>query len=253
MAELPEAVLGLEVLESEPAEGEIEPVVTYIFLNGGDIVDSQTVRDGEIVTAPPAPEGPEGQAFSGWYIGEEPLFKEGETAIASASRDVLYVYVEAVFEDVVDSAEQPEEQPAPAEEGHPEEPAAPAEEGHPEEPAAPKDDEHAEEQIPSGEETGQSAETEGEVSDSEGTEDGEAPAAVPGLVYTGEAQPLVAGGRNAVFSLDSESYSPEIPTATNAGEYIVHYMTEEDPEPRSLAVVISKADVVLIAPTASID
>ncbi len=51
------------------------------------------------------------------------------------------------------------------------------------------------------------------------------------LTYTGEAQELVTAGESVggeiLYSLDGEEYSTEIPTAADAGEYIVYWKIEE--------------------------
>jgi hypothetical protein len=80
------------------------------------------------------------------------------------------------------------------------------------------------------------------------------PAAKTGLTYTGAAQALVAAGSGVTggtlqYKLDSGDYSTDIPTATNAGDYIVYYKvvatdTEnyDDSEEDSVEVSIGKAD-----------
>ena len=59
-----------------------------------------------------------------------------------------------------------------------------------------------------------------------------APAAVENLIYTGGSLNLVAAGTTdfgtLVYSLDSENYSEDIPTATNAGTYTVYYKVAGD-------------------------
>ena len=59
-----------------------------------------------------------------------------------------------------------------------------------------------------------------------------APAAVSGLVYSGEAQTLVTAGASSfgtvVYSLDGENFSDALPQATNAGTYTVTYKVEGD-------------------------
>jgi hypothetical protein len=68
------------------------------------------------------------------------------------------------------------------------------------------------------------------------------------LTYTGEPQALVEG-EGFQYSLDGETFSDEIPTAINAGEYTVFYRTAEG-EPEQMTVTVAKADVVLVAPVA---
>ena len=70
------------------------------------------------------------------------------------------------------------------------------------------------------------------------------------LVYTGEALALVSAGEGWLFSTDGETYSEDIPTAVDAGEYTVYFKPAEAPEaePQSLTVTVAKADVVLIPP-----
>ena len=59
-----------------------------------------------------------------------------------------------------------------------------------------------------------------------------APAAVSGLVYSGEAQTLVTAGvasfGTVVYSLDGETFSDALPQATDAGTYTVYYKVEGD-------------------------
>ena len=75
------------------------------------------------------------------------------------------------------------------------------------------------------------------------------------LTYTGEAQQLVnADGipEGALrYSLDGETFSDDIPAATDAGEYTVFYRAagDETAEASPLTVTIGKADVVYNAPS----
>ncbi len=66
-----------------------------------------------------------------------------------------------------------------------------------------------------------------------------APAAIEDLTYTGEAQDLVtaglATGGTLEYSLDGETWSEEIPTATDAGEYTVYYRVKGDKNHEDLA------------------
>ena len=68
------------------------------------------------------------------------------------------------------------------------------------------------------------------------------------LTYNGEAQALVAG-EGFVYSLDGENFSEEVPTAVDAGEYVVYYCTEGG-KIMQLTATIAKADVVFTAPVA---
>ena len=83
-----------------------------------------------------------------------------------------------------------------------------------------------------------------------------APAAVEGLVYIGSAQDLITAGTTNVgimkYSLDSSSWSEEIPTAINNGDYIVYFMVEGDanhenftPTNNSIAVTIGKPNYTI--------
>ncbi len=58
------------------------------------------------------------------------------------------------------------------------------------------------------------------------------PAAVSGLVYSGEAQTLITAGvpsfGTVVYSLDGESFSEGLPQGTDAGMYTVYYKVEGD-------------------------
>ena len=59
-----------------------------------------------------------------------------------------------------------------------------------------------------------------------------APAAVSGLVYSGEAQTLITAGvasfGTVVYSLDGETYAEALPQGTAAGTYTVYYKVEGD-------------------------
>ena len=84
----------------------------------------------------------------------------------------------------------------------------------------------------------------------------DAAAALPvgnALTYTGEAQALVSADGEWLYSLDGESFSSELPTAVNAGEYTVFFKPAGDPdaEAQTLAVTVAKADVTFIPPEAA--
>ena len=68
------------------------------------------------------------------------------------------------------------------------------------------------------------------------------------LTYTGEPQALVEG-EGFQYSMDGETFTDEIPTAVNAGEYTIYFRTA-DGEPEQMTVTVAKADVVLVAPVA---
>ena len=76
------------------------------------------------------------------------------------------------------------------------------------------------------------------------------------LTFNGKAQELIdvedISEGALCYSLDGETFSPEIPTGTNAGDYIVYYRAagEETAQVSSLTVTISKADVIFTAPSA---
>ena len=76
------------------------------------------------------------------------------------------------------------------------------------------------------------------------------------LTYNGQAQELIdvedIPEGTLCYSLDGEAFGPEIPTGTDAGEYIVYYRAaeEEAAQVSSLTVTISKADVIFTAPSA---
>ena len=76
------------------------------------------------------------------------------------------------------------------------------------------------------------------------------------LTYNGKAQELIdvedIPEGTLCYSLDGEAFSPEIPTGTDAGDYIVYYRAagEEATQVSSLTVTISKADVIFTAPSA---
>lgn len=77
------------------------------------------------------------------------------------------------------------------------------------------------------------------------------PTAVEGLEYTGHAQALlnndgIAEGGTLNYSLDNSSWSEDIPTAINAGDYTVYYKVVGDashldytPSPNTVAVTIA--------------
>ena len=76
------------------------------------------------------------------------------------------------------------------------------------------------------------------------------------LTFNGKAQELIdvedIPEGALCYSLDGEAFSPEIPTGTNAGDYIVYYRAagEETAQVSSLTVTISKADFIFTAPSA---
>ena len=76
------------------------------------------------------------------------------------------------------------------------------------------------------------------------------------LTYNGKAQELIdvedIPEGILCYSLDGEAFSPEIPTGTDAGDYIVYYRAagEEAAQVSSMTVTISKADVIFTAPSA---
>ena len=75
--------------------------------------------------------------------------------------------------------------------------------------------------------------------------------AVEGLVYTGEPQELITAQEGSwTYSLDGVTYTEEIPTGVNAGEYTV-YMKEGDAEAVVITVTIAKADVIFTPPVAN--
>ena len=89
------------------------------------------------------------------------------------------------------------------------------------------------------------------------------PTAVANLVYTGDALNLITAGvvdgGTMQYKLGVDGiWSSEIPTATNAGEYIVYYKVLGDDshsdliddEKQQLTVTIAKADAQVAAPTA---
>jgi|GEM_PF-5402448 len=86
-----------------------------------------------------------------------------------------------------------------------------------------------------------------------------APSAIENLIYTGEAQALVAAGSanggTLQYSLDGESFTIDVPSATNAGNYVIYYRVVGDENHLDVAaqtvnVTIAKAEVALTAPSA---
>ena len=77
------------------------------------------------------------------------------------------------------------------------------------------------------------------------------PNAINDLVYSGEEQTLItegsAEGGRIVYSLDGNTFTEDVPTATNAGEYTVYYKIVGDEnhndveETNSIVVIIKKA------------
>ena len=89
------------------------------------------------------------------------------------------------------------------------------------------------------------------------------PTAVANLVYTGDALNLITAGvvdgGTMQYKLGADGiWSPEIPTATDAGEYTVYYKVLGDDnhsdliddETQQLTITIAKADAQVTAPTA---
>ena len=72
------------------------------------------------------------------------------------------------------------------------------------------------------------------------------------LTYNGEAQALVEGESGWLYSLDGETYSAEIPTAVNAGEYTVYFKAAGADEPQSITITVAKADAVFTPPVAAV-
>ena len=79
------------------------------------------------------------------------------------------------------------------------------------------------------------------------------------LTYTGQAQALVEAGSTdggtMLYSLDGETWSAELPTAKDAGNYTVLYKVQPDDnhtasEPASIPVTVGKADPTVTAPKA---
>ncbi len=79
------------------------------------------------------------------------------------------------------------------------------------------------------------------------------------LTYNGKAQELINAGTasdsgSMRYSLDSENWSADIPTGTNAGSYTVYYKAVEegadDSEVGQISVNIAKATPTVTAPTA---
>ena len=78
----------------------------------------------------------------------------------------------------------------------------------------------------------------------------EPPTANPGLTYNGRPHILINQGHveggDMLYKLDNGIYSPELPTAVDAGDYTIYYMVKGDPDHNDTAeqritVTISKA------------
>lgn len=210
-------------------EIELKGNATYRFIVEGVEVASQVAFAGEEIRRPEAPEAPSGKAFAGWALADgTPLFVnadgENEPVIVQDNELGTEVCVWAVFVEAQLGAEGPGEEPAGEE---------------------PVEQKPAEEEPAEEEPAGEAAEAPAD----------EQPAAAGpvanALVYNGEAQALVSAGEGWLFSTDGETYTPEIPTATDAGEYTVYFApADAEGEAQALVVTVAKADVVLVPPEA---
>ena len=74
-----------------------------------------------------------------------------------------------------------------------------------------------------------------------------APTAVANLVYTGQAQTLIAAGSatggEMQYSLDGQTYATTLPTGTNANEYTVYYKVIGDANHNDVAAANMKATI----------
>ena len=81
-----------------------------------------------------------------------------------------------------------------------------------------------------------------------------APTAVANLVYTGQAQTLIAAGSatggEMQYSLDGETYATTLPTGTNANEYTVYYKVIGDANHNDVAAANFKVTIDKAALTA---
>ena len=88
------------------------------------------------------------------------------------------------------------------------------------------------------------------------------PNAINDLAYSGEEQTLItegsAEGGKIVYSLDGNTFTENVPTATNAGEYIVYYKVVGDENhndaagTNSIVVTIKKATLTITAEDKSV-
>ena len=228
--------LSLETLETKSD-------ATYRFIVNGEEYAVQTAQAGEKIEKPEDPAASEGKVFVGWSLVDgTPLFVDADgdgridPVIVSENEMDAEVYVWAEF-----AEEQPEEQSA-------EEPEQPAEES--EQPTEEVPERPAEEPEQPAEKPEQPAEEEPEQPAEEEPEQPEPVANA--LTYTGEVQMLFNGEATWLYSLDGVTYSEEIPTAINAGEYTVYYKADEADEPQSITVTVAKADVEFTPPVAAI-
>lgn len=251
---------------------DLEAHVTYRFIVDEVEVATQAARAGEEILRPEAPKAPKGKAFAGWALADgTPLFADadGDGKIDPVIvRDdelgtevcVWAVFSEAATEEAPAEEESTEEEPAQEEEVVPQAGATTGDGTEGEttssvspdgEPASPEGEAL---DAPAGEETAEeSAEEEpGEETEEAPTDEHSVPDApvANALVYTGEAQALVSTGEGWLFSMDGEAYTPDIPTAVDAGEYTVFFKAAEDAEAQAVTVTVAKADVVLIPPEA---
>ena len=197
----------------------------------------------------PAEEEPEQPAE------EEPVEQPAEEEPEQPAEEEPEQPTEEVPERPAEEPEQPAEEPEqPAEEPEQptEEPEQPAEE--PEQPAEDVPEQPAEEEPeqPAEEEPEQPAEEEAEQSTAEEEQQEQPEPVANALTYTGEVQMLFNGEATWLYSLDGVTYSEEIPTAINAGEYTVYYKADEADEPQSITVTVAKADVEFTPPVAAI-
>ena len=94
----------------QPGEGDV--YVTYNFMVGESVHDTQIVKNGGTVTEPATPKVPEGKRFEGWYEGNTPFTfgtvsaTENKTVTVEARfTDVYYVYFMTVDGNVFATAE----------------------------------------------------------------------------------------------------------------------------------------------------
>ena len=82
------------------------------------------------------------------------------------------------------------------------------------------------------------------------------PPTAKNLTYTGEAQTLVNEGSSMTgtikYKLGDDDYSAELPMATDAGEYIVHYMVEGDENHNDVDAASIKVSIAKATPTLKI-
>ena len=233
------------------AAGEAEEVASQGEANETSETEGEATSSVTADAVPPSPEGEgngddEGDAEA---PAEAPVETTTEAPAVGSTETIAEQTVETAAEQTVETtaeqlnetaAEQPTETAA-------EQPVETAAETAAEQPTETAAETAAEQPVETAAET--AARTTVEAIAEQPT-DAPVPAS---LTYTGEAQALVVAAEGWLFSLDGETYSADIPTAINAGEYTVYFRLADDvdAEAQALVVAVAKADAAFIPPVAA--